>query len=668
MKIQLFMGIQNPELLLPAGNTESFYAAMEGGADAVYLGLTSFNARGRAANFAEGHLLAAVQEAKKRRVKIYVTLNTVIKNKEIEPLLDVLSFLEQARVEAIIIQDWGLYYLARLRFPKLVIHASTQMGNHNSLGVAFSEQKRIARVILARELTMTELSQIAACAKTELELFVHGALCYSFSGLCFFSSYLGGRGANRGLCAQPCRRIYQDGEQSKFLFNLKDNQQLPNLEKLKALGIRSLKVEGRMKSADYVYRVAQAYRMAIDHPEKKQEAEELLKLDFGREKIAYFLGKDVKDGIADSSNTGIPIGFVSRVKNKEVTFESNTDLLEGDRIRIRNVRNESTFNARLQELKRENSRYMFSLAGKETVNPGDELFWVGRKAKALPTKFRKLPQYRVVRLPLSEKKRLRQQLEIKQKKSNSQVLLRVDDAKWFNWLRTDELDGIVLSFTRRQLETFDFSADFAQMNKQKIYLELPKFISEEQLADWKTQLQKIEKLGFNRFFVSHLSQKLLLSPSVQVCSNENVYVYNDAAAKLLKENQMLNFCYPIENDFENLKSMKNKQGLVVLHAYPELFFSRMPVPVSGAESRFKDDGGKSFVKSQREGMTIVTPTIPVSLFQYRKQLEHEGFSNFLIDLNHEKPSKNALKKVMTKFRAGEQFQPSTVFNFKKGLV
>ncbi len=668
MEIQLSMGIQNPELLLPAGNTESFYAALEGGADAIYLGLTSFNARGRAANFTEGHLLAALQEAKKRRVKIYVTLNTVIKNKEIDALLDVLAFLEQAGVDAIIIQDWGLYYLARLRFSKLVIHASTQMGNHNSLGVEFSEEKGIARVILARELTMTELSQIAARAKTELELFVHGALCYSFSGFCFFSSYLGGRGANRGLCAQPCRRIYQDGEQSKFLFNLKDNQQLPNLEKLKALGIRSLKVEGRMKSADYVYRVAQAYRMMINHPEKKQEAEKLLKLDFGREKIAYFLGKEVKDGIADSSNTGIPVGFVSRLKNREVTFESTTELWEGDRIRIRNAQNESTFNARLQDLKRERSRYTFSLAGKETVNPGDELFWVGRKAKALPAKFRKLPQYRTVKLPLSEKKRLRDQLEIRQRASKSQVFLRVDDAKWFDWLRTDELDGIVLSFSRKQLETFDFTAAFAQKNKQKIYLELPKFISEEQLADWKALLHKFEERGFNRFFISHLSQKLLLSPSSQVSSNENVYVYNDAAAKLLNENQIYNFCYPTENDFENLKSMKNKQGLVVLHAYPELFFSRMPVPASGKESRFKDDGGKSFVKSQKDGMTIVTPTVPVSLFQYRKQLENEGFSNFLIDLNHEQPTKNALKKVMTKFRMAEQFQPSTVFNFKKGLA
>ena len=362
------MSQRKPELLLPAGNVDSFYAALEGGADAVYLGLRNFNARGRASNFSESYLLAAVQEARKRKVKLYVTLNTVIKNTEIDSLLDVLSFLEKARVDAIIVQDWGVYHLARRWFPKLTIHASTQMGNHNSAGVSFSAEKGIARVILARELTMKELEGIAAKAKTELELFIHGALCYSFSGMCFFSSYIGGRGANRGLCAQPCRMVYKDGDQQKYLFSLKDNQQLANLEKLIALGIHSLKVEGRMKPADYVYRVAKAYSLAIDHPEKHQEAEELLSLDFGREKTSYFMGKDVGNSLAESSNTGIPLGFVQQVRQSEVIFETETGLVEGDRIRIRNVRNESTFNLRLQDLKAEGNRYSFTIESQETVH------------------------------------------------------------------------------------------------------------------------------------------------------------------------------------------------------------------------------------------------------------------------------------------------------------
>ncbi len=169
------------------------------------------------------------------------------------------------------------------------------MGDHNSVGVNFAVSKGIVRTVLARELTMPELEKIAKESKAELELFVHGALCYSFSGMCLFSSYAGGQGANRGLCKQSCRRLYQEGEEQHALFSLKDNQQLSNLEQICELGIHSLKIEGRMKSADYVFQVCKAYRMALDNTAKMQEAAEMLELDTGREKTSYFLGGDISD-------------------------------------------------------------------------------------------------------------------------------------------------------------------------------------------------------------------------------------------------------------------------------------------------------------------------------------------------------------------------------------
>lgn len=661
------MKTRKPELLLPAGNTESFYAALEGGADAIFMGLRNFNARGRASNFSEGFFLAALQEAKRRKVKIYATLNTVIKNREIESLLDVLAFLEQAGVDAIIIQDWGVYYLAKRYFPKLVIHASTQMGNHNSLGVDFSARKGITRVILARELTMDELERIANNAQTELELFIHGALCYSMSGMCFFSSYLGGRGANRGLCRQPCRMVYEDNKENKFLFSLKDNQQFSNLEKLKTIGIHSLKVEGRMKSADYVFRVAKAYRMAIDHPDKQQDAEELLQLDFGREKVSYFLGRDVKDALADSSNTGIPVGFVQQVRKQEVVFDSETVLMEGDRIRVRNSKNENTFNTRLLNLKFEAGRYSFSCDNKETVQVGDEIFWIGRKAKALPSKFRKVPAVNYKRVPLAEKQRIRKGFQIQQKPSKPKFFVRIDQPDWLPWMRFEMIDELILSFTVKQLDEFDFSDRIVQQHLHAIAIELPKFISEKKLEGWQKLIQKLEGKGVRKFFVSHLSQKLLFGKSSQISTNENVYIYNDAAAKLVKENQVADFCYPFENDFENLKSMQNKQGIVLLHAHPELFYSRMPVSVANEKDRFANDSKKTFRKMIKNGMTIVVPEIPVSLFQYKEQLMSVGFKNFMIDLGYEVPSKQKLKKVMGQFQSGQQCQPSTNFNFKKGL-
>lgn len=337
------MSKNKAELLVPAGSVDSFRAAIRGGADAVYLGLKQFNARVRANNFSEDQLPAILQEAHNHGAKVYITLNTVIKNSELPRLLDFMAYLERVGVDAIIVQDWGVFALTHQYFPKLAVHASTQMGTHNSIGVDYAAQLGIKRVVLARELTLTEVESIARKPACELEVFIHGALCYSFSGQCFFSSYIGGRGANRGMCSQPCRMVYEDKQEKKYVFNLKDNQQLANLEKLNKYGVRSLKVEGRMKSADYVFQVASAYRLALDHPEKTSEAEAMLQMDFGREKTGYFLSQNVSGAIADNTNTGILLGQITRVNKKEITLFSRQLLKNNDRLRVRNAQTNQTF-------------------------------------------------------------------------------------------------------------------------------------------------------------------------------------------------------------------------------------------------------------------------------------------------------------------------------------
>ena len=209
-----------PELLLPAGTLEAFFAAMEGGADAVYLGLKKFNARNRARNFSYADLQNIMAEAHSRGRKVYVTLNTLIKNNELSELVETLSALSQCRPDALIIQDLAVANLVQRYFPDLNIHASTQMSVHNSKSCNFLKDCGFSRVVLARELTMHELSQLMRSVKVETEVFVHGALCYSVSGQCLFSSYLGGNSANRGLCTQgdwyfvrqtdPARARYDD--------------------------------------------------------------------------------------------------------------------------------------------------------------------------------------------------------------------------------------------------------------------------------------------------------------------------------------------------------------------------------------------------------------------------------------------------------------------------
>jgi putative protease len=658
---------RNTELLVPAGSVDSFRAAVRGGADAVYLGLKQFNARVRANNFSEEQLPAILREARKHGVKVYITLNTVIKNKELSKLFDFLSYLERVDVDAIIVQDWGVFALARQYFPKLTVHASTQMGTHNSAGVSYAAQLGIKRVVLARELTLTEIGRISDKPACELEVFIHGALCYSFSGQCFFSSYIGGRGANRGMCSQPCRMAYQDKQEERYLFNLKDNQQLANLEKLNEYGIHSLKVEGRMKSADYVFRVASAYRLALDQPERKDEAEAMLQMDFGREKTGYFLAQNVSDALADNSNTGILLGQIIRVAKKEITFFSTQELKNNDRLRIRNSRTNQTFNLKAEDLWEENGRYSLPYEGKETVHTGDEVYLIGRREQSFPSRLPKVPAPQA-KLNFKQKSKFLQQLVVPARQQNKESLfLRIDDTGWFPYIRPEELECIILSPGRHQLEELDFDQKFIQKNRSKIAIELPKFIAEGHLKTWGQLIQKAESKGINHFFVSHLSQKLLIPKTGKISCNEQVYVYNDAASKFLISQQVTYFCYSLENDSENLNSLQNKQGIVLLHSIPELFYSRMPVKIASESHSFKDGFNKTYLKQTKEGITSVIPDCPVNLFQYKKQLISSGFNRFMFDLKHQTPNPKLIRKVFLNYHSGQPVQPSTVFNFKKGL-
>ena len=196
------------ELLAPAGNVESLDAAIGEGADAVYLGLKSFNARMRTSNFAWNQFEAAVESVHKQKKKIYVTVNTVCEERETERLYRFLSYLNEVKPDGLIIQDYAIMRMAKEFFPDLELHASTQMNVESSNAVKLLQANGVKRVVLARELGLNEIAKIKTETQAELEVFVHGALCVSESGLCLFSSFLGGKSANRGMCAQACRRYY----------------------------------------------------------------------------------------------------------------------------------------------------------------------------------------------------------------------------------------------------------------------------------------------------------------------------------------------------------------------------------------------------------------------------------------------------------------------------
>ncbi|UFS68569.1 U32 family peptidase [Geomonas sp. RF6] len=305
--------MKKPELLAPAGNMEKLKVAIRYGADAVYLGLNSFSLRNLAQNFSIEELKYALDYAHARGVKVYLTLNSFPVNDEFEKLEGVLRELDPLPCDAYIAADPGVIALIREISPQREIHLSTQANTRNFQSVLFWERFGVARVNLAREMSLEEIRQTAARTKAELEVFIHGAMCISYSGRCLLSSAMAGRDANRGECAHPCRWNYaiveetrpgeyfpvEEKEGGTFIFNSKDLCLLEQLPDIVQSGVSSLKIEGRMKGIYYVASVVRVYREAIDSycedPEnfqvKREWLEELSKISHRGYSTGFLLGK-----------------------------------------------------------------------------------------------------------------------------------------------------------------------------------------------------------------------------------------------------------------------------------------------------------------------------------------------------------------------------------------
>ncbi|MDD4816741.1 MAG: U32 family peptidase [Victivallaceae bacterium] len=329
------------ELLAPAGGIGTALAAFDAGADAVYVGLSKFNARERTENFGFDQLSQLLAYAHKNGRKVHVALNTLIKESELPELAEYLSELNFLRPDAVIVQDLGVVRMIREFFPALTVHASTQMGIHNSAGVGFAERLGVTRVILERQTTLEEIAAIRGKTGLELEIFAHGALCCGLSGGCLFSSFLGGASGNRGKCKQPCRRYYAGGDAAGYLFSPADLNTLALVPEFKKLGIDSLKIEGRMKKADYVQNAVAAYRMVIDAehatPELMAEASAILERTAGRRASTGFLYKRDFARLIDPAQPGVwgyRIGTVEKVLRDGIAVRLTRRIHQGDRLRL----------------------------------------------------------------------------------------------------------------------------------------------------------------------------------------------------------------------------------------------------------------------------------------------------------------------------------------------
>ena len=342
--------MKRPEILAPAGDMDSLKAAISAGADAVYISGKKYGARAYANNFDNKELQEAIIYAHLRDVKIYVTVNTLIYENEMDDFIDYVGFLYKKNVDAIIIQDLGAMDLVRKIYPNLEIHASTQMNIHSLESVKLLEKLNIKRAVLARELNIEKIKNIKDNSKLELEIFVQGALCISYSGECLMSTLIGNRSGNRGTCAQCCRMKYdviKDNKiinEDKYVLSTKDLCTLKSIGELIDVGVDSIKIEGRMKRKEYVYLTVSLYKKAIESYIKNKKVDitdndiKQIKKIFNREFTKGFLFNETNDNFTNPkrpNNQGILIGKVIDIKDKyfKIKLKDELNVLDGIRIK-----------------------------------------------------------------------------------------------------------------------------------------------------------------------------------------------------------------------------------------------------------------------------------------------------------------------------------------------
>ena len=685
------------ELLAPAGNLEIFKGVIESGADAVYVGGSMFGARAYANNFTEEELLEAIDFAHLRGVKVYLTVNTLIKNSEFSKLYDYLLPYYKRGLDAVIVQDIGVVKAIHEYFPSLEIHTSTQMTVTGADGVRFLSQFGVTRVVMAREVSLAEMKRIHEETGMELEAFVHGALCYSYSGQCLFSSILGGRSGNRGRCAQPCRLPYTvEGKKDEYILSLKDMCGIKALDKLHDAGVYSLKIEGRMKQLEYACGVVKYYRSYIDSMKPVTDA------DYDRIKAlgnrCGFTDRYYFDHNGSDMVTYVKPNFVSNAaepspEKRKLSIEGELVLREGEPGSLTVKRGDVTYKASIEPVSAALKAPLDKKAAIDRINKtGDTDFEFSHiKAQIGENVF--VPNGALNKLRRDAISGLCDKLLKKYYRDDARYadissmcelpehVVKSDAAHEDGAVNAKDYTTICSCMTRAQLDTlisydcFDvFYLDFDMYDRKtliqqfaddvkcltkrnkKVYLMLPTIFRADSSDYFVSIAKELDKVSFDGFVVKNYEELYLtenLFTGKKVILDHNMYTFNDVSKSAFFEHGVSGDTVPLELNSREIMHRNNIGSQMIVYGYYPLMTTANCVHknTKGCDKKqkliyLKDRYNKSFAvcNNCKECYNTIYNSLPTMLTKNISKLKEAGIRSFRYSFTIETPKQ--IKAVM----------------------
>ena len=690
--------VVNPEILAPAGSKASWAAAVEAGADAVYLGLNDFSARAYADNFSLAELKAVIEESHAAGVKIYLAFNSLIKEGELGTAYKLLAASASFGPDGLILQDLGLAALAARHFPQIPRHASTLTAVHSLPGLVMLKEAGFERAVLARELAFDEVEALSTHSPIEVEIFIHGALCFSFSGLCLMSSFLGGRSALRGACTQPCRRNYQRGGRKGAFFSTTDLSTARYFNELRRLPISSFKIEGRMKGPDYVGRVVKAYRMLLDAPDRDWpyallEAENILAEAPSRQQSGGPLAASVEGALAPlaATTSGLKLGWLEPEApgRGRITLERPVEL--GDRLRLQSKAGEESAGFNLKSLEVEGQAVSEAAAGAVAVlgspnlpeqkgllfkvsSGSEEKYYLNSplvKAVKEAAKKIKLPAPKALppdlkaggpRPPAVEPGRLPLWIWLE----------RAEDMRELGGLAVGK---IILPLTVPNARHIRHNRRHLKDVSAKLVWSLPPLIFHRRQTLLGQELAKLIAGGFKNFLVSNLGQINMIkragreAEGLKIWGDHRLGVLNHLAEEALSRLGLEGVTLSLEAEAETYqalwKASSPARRLLYLYGHPALFTARYPL--DQRKVAIVSPKGEKFHLALEGEETVLMAERAVFMSQFLKMPPLAGGAGLIVDLRaeaHLGPRLRDLKKALTGGRSGL----GSSFNFKRTLL